>query len=204
MSHDGKRFWDRHARNYDRSMVLLGRPMARAGDLVASSVAGLGRVLELAAGTGHITLRLARAAEQVVATDYADAMVAALRERTSGLANVRCERADLYDLPYPAGSFEAVVAANVLHLVPDVPKALAAMRRMTRPGGLLVVPTFCHAETVVSRTLSRLLTLTGFPGLQRFTSVSFRAALQSAGLEVTRFEVIPGPIPIAYAEAKSL
>lgn len=49
-------------------------------------------------------------------------MVAALEQRVrdAGLMNVRCEQADLYALRFEDGAFDAVVAANVLHLVPDL------------------------------------------------------------------------------------
>src|SRR3970282_875447 len=87
-----------------------------------------------------------------VATDYAEQMVRLLAERVraAGLDNVRCERADLYALTYEPGTFDVVVATNVLHLVPDLEGALAALRRVLRPGGKLVVPTYCHDETRLS------------------------------------------------------
>ena len=197
-------YWDGLAPNYDRSMRLLGRPMPRMVELAAEAVRGSERVLEVAAGTGLVTLALARAAREVVATDYAPAMVEALerRVRAAGLANVRCEAADVYALPYETGSFDAVVAANVLHLVPDLEAALEAMRRVTKPGGLLVVPTFAHAETRLSRFVSRVIGLTGFPGHRRFDTASLRAALEKAGATITRSETIPGLLPIAYVEAR--
>lgn len=195
-------YWDRNAQRYDRSMVLLGRPMPRMVALAGEATQGLGRVLEVAAGTGLVTPALAAGATEVVASDYAPAMVAALerRLRDAGIANVRCAQLDLYALPFEAGSFDAVVAANVLHLVPDLPGALAALRRVLRPGGRLVVPTYCHDETAASRLVSRLLALSGFPGQRRFSAASLAAALAAAGLQVTRQALLPGLIPIGYVE----
>lgn len=195
-------YWERHAARYDRSLGPLGRPLPRMLELVGSAVAGADRVLELAAGTGLVTPVLAGAARGVVSTDYASAMVehldAMVRER--GLTNVRCQRADIYALPFEAASFDAVVAANVLHLVPDLDAALAAMRRMLRPGGRLVVPTFCHDETALSWVVSRLLAVTGFPGHRRFTATSLRAAVAASGVAVDRSETLPGLIPICYVD----
>ena len=153
-------------------------------------------------GTGLLTTAIAGAADHVVATDYADAMVNMLRERVGGstLQNVRCEQADLYALPYPAGTFDVAVAANVLHLVPDVSRAVAALRHVLRPAGRLVVPTFAHDETLLSAAVSRALAVTGFPGHRRFTADSLRRALEHQGLVVERSETLPGLIPIAYVE----
>lgn len=199
--HD-QRYWDRHASNYDRSMSLLGGPLPGMVALAGDAVRGASRVLEVAAGTGLVTRSLSRAAGEVIATDYADAMVSALeaRVRSEGLTNVRCERADLYALRFDPGSFDAVVAANVLHLVPDLPGALAALRRVLKPGGRLVAPTFCHDETALSWVVSRVLGVTGFPGHRRFTVKTLRDALEAAGLRVGRAETLRGILPIGYVE----
>lgn len=200
---DGNRsYWDKHAKNYDRSMSLLGRPIPRMVELAGEATRGLGRVLEVAAGTGLVTPTLAAGAGEVIATDYSAAMVAALEQRVrdAGVANVRCEQADLYALRFDAGTFDAVVAANILHLVPDLPGALAALRRMVKPGGRIVVPTFCHDETAVSWIVSRALAVTGFPGHRRFTAGSLRQAVEDGGVRATRTETLPGLIPIGYVE----
>ncbi len=202
MTNGDRRYWDKHAKNYDRSMSLLGRPIPRMIELVGEATRGLGRVLEVAAGTGLVTPALAAGAGEVIATDYSAAMVAALKQRVrdARVTNVQCEQADLYLLPFDAGSFDAVVAANVLHLVPDLPGALAALRRVSKPGGRVVVPTFCHDETALSWVVSRALAVTGFPGHRRFTAKSLRQAVEDAGVRVTRTETVPGLIPIGYVE----
>lgn len=196
-------YWERHAKNYDRSMALLGRPIPRMLVLVGEAVRGAERVLEVAAGTGLVTTTLAREAKEVVATDYAAEMVTMLEAkiRDEGLTNVRCEQADIYALSYEARSFDVVVAANVLHLVPDLQGALVALRRVLKPGGRLVVPTFCHDENRLSRLVSRVLALSRFPGHRRFTTQTLRESLGAAGLRVGRGETLPGLLPIGYIEA---
>ena len=199
---DGRSFWNRHVKSYDRSMLLLGRPVARMAQLAAGAVRGKSRVLEVGAGTGLVTLALAREAGEVVATDYAAEMVAVLeaKVRSQHLANVRCAQEDLYALPYADRSFDAVVAANVLHLVPNFDAALASLRRVLTTDGLLIVPTYCHAATALSRFLSRILRSAGFPSHRSFTPHSLRHALEMTDLNVQRAQTLSGPIPIRYIE----
>ena len=195
-------YWESKARIYDRITAPLARPMKSAALLAADAVRGENRVLEVAAGTGLFTTAIAGAAREVVATDYATAMVAILAKRVqeAGFQNVRCEQADIKALRFDRASFDCVVAANVLHLMPDLAATLAALRQVLRPDGKLVVPTFCHDETRLAAVLSRLLSLTGFPIKHRFSTRSLCKALEAAGVRVTRFKTLPGLIPVGYVE----
>lgn len=200
-----KDYWERHARNYDASLRwVLGRPLPRMLELASEAVRGKGRVLEVAAGTGIVTSAIAQTCDSVVATDYASAMVESLERRVQdeSLGNVACELADIYALPHQPGEFDAVVAANVLHLVPDLPGAIAALRKVTKPGGLLIAPTFCHDQTRVSWLVSRILAVSGFPGHRRFTLELLKHYLEENGLSVIRAELLPGLIPIGHVEAR--
>lgn len=197
----GRAYWERHAKRYDRATRFLSRPIPRMLELTVDALRGRDRVLEVAAGTGLLTNASAPVVRSVIATDYAPAMIEQLRSSTSKHSNVTCEQADIYDLRFEADAFDAVVAANVLHLVPDLDAALASLRRVLRPGGTLVAPTYLHGETFVARTLSRLFKLTGFPGRRRFTSDSLRRAVEAAGFRIERFERIPGPFPIGFVMA---
>ena len=73
---------------------------------------------------------------RVLATDQSPAMVEATKER-----GVRAEVADADHLPYADGSFDAVVAMWMLYHVPDLDRTLADVRRVLRPGGVLVAAT---------------------------------------------------------------
>jgi len=70
-----REYWERHSRGYDRSLTLLSKPLPRMLELTSNAVTGATRVLEVAAGTGLVTAVIARAAQEVVATDYSSAMV---------------------------------------------------------------------------------------------------------------------------------
>ncbi|HLL23197.1 MAG TPA: methyltransferase domain-containing protein [Kofleriaceae bacterium] len=199
----GRNYWERHAKRYDRATRFLSRPVPRMLALSVDAARGKRRVLEVAAGTGLLTVAIAPVVGELVATDYANEMLAhvAARARDEKLANVHVAQADIAALTFSAASFDAVFAANVLHLVPDLDAALASLRGVLRPGGVLVAPTYLHDETFVARTLARLFRLTGFPSCRRFTTQSLRAAISSAGFRITRSETISGPFPVGFVEA---
>ena len=200
-----RHFWDRKAPQYDGvAKGVLGRPLPRVLELTASAVSAGDTVLEVAAGTGLLTAAIAPRVRQVVATDYAEGMLAILRERmkSAGISNVEAARRDIYALGYAACSFDVVVAGNVLHLVPDLERALDVLCHVLRPGGRLIAPTFVHDETALAWVASRVLAnVLGQPMHRRFTTASLRRALEEHGLRITRAETIPGLIPIGYVES---
>jgi phosphatidylethanolamine/phosphatidyl-N-methylethanolamine N-methyltransferase len=202
MSESERDFWEQAAPRYDSvAKGLLGRPLPRAVELTTGAVAGAGTVLEVAAGTGLLTAAYAPGVGRVVATDLADNMLAILRERMTraGITNVETARRDIDELGYPPASFDAVVAGNVLHLVPDLDRALDALCYVLRPGGKLVAPTFVHDETLRSKVISRVFA--SFMVMhRRFTAASLRSALERHHLRVVNVETIRGPIPIGFVE----
>ena len=169
---------------------------------VARAVRGRERVLELAAGTGLVTRAIAPEVGQLLATDYSEAMVAKLRERAAGegLENVSVEVLDVFELDDAEG-FDAIVAANVLHLLPDVDAALDRMKQALKPGGLLVVPTYCHAQNVLARSVSGVMGLVGFPGQRRLTLDSLEALIAQRGFQIKERELLSGLLPIGYVVA---
>jgi 2-polyprenyl-3-methyl-5-hydroxy-6-metoxy-1,4-benzoquinol methylase len=100
------------------------------------------RVLEVGAGHGTITGRMAEGRE-VVATDVTDRAVEVLRERFAGQPNVSIVHG-IADRTTVDGAFDSVVVLNVLEHIEDHAAALADFREMLLPGGrvILYVPAF--------------------------------------------------------------
>lgn len=102
------------------------------------------RVLDLATGTADLALLLARqyAEVHVVGLDPAERMLAVGRAkiRKAGLADrVRLLAGDAETLPFADAAFDGVTIAFGIRNVPDRPRALCEMRRVTRPGGRVAV-----------------------------------------------------------------
>ncbi len=98
------------------------------------------RVLEIGCGQGDTTRLLLQRfpGAAVTATDYDAAQVELARKRLRSGA-VTVARADATDLPFAAGSFDAVFEFNSLHHIADWRRALAETARVLRPGGFLAV-----------------------------------------------------------------
>lgn len=203
-SRDEREVWDELASGYDRSIRLFDRPYASVREHLRRDLAGAGRVLEVAAGTGLFTGSLSAAVGRLVATDFSWEMVSELRLRVQreGLSNVETAVEDAGALSFPDASFDALVCANALHVMPHPERALAEMRRVLVPGGQLLVPTFGHGATPGARCISRLLALVSrFRSYRRFEAASIERLVEQAGFSVTAVETFPGPLPVLYVRA---
>jgi ArsR family transcriptional regulator len=96
-------------------------------------------VADLGAGTGVLSERLAPFVRRVFAVDSSPEMLAALRGRVAGVANVEVRSGELEHLPLESGSVDAAFMLLVLHYVPEPRRALAEAHRVLRPGGRLVI-----------------------------------------------------------------
>jgi SAM-dependent methyltransferase len=102
------------------------------------------RVLELGPGPGAFTCDAAQRVGpegQIVAVDIQPDMIAQVeaRVREAGLSNVEAHVASAYDLPLDDDSVDRAFLVTVLPEIPDQARALAELRRVLKPGGVLSI-----------------------------------------------------------------
>nr|WP_279285702.1 methyltransferase domain-containing protein [Colidextribacter sp. OB.20] len=171
---------------------------ARAAGLVPKGA----RVLDCAAGTGEFSLAAAERAETVLCTDQSLPMLDRARKKAKkrGLTNITFARRDITALPDPDGSFDAVIAANVLHLLPQPEKAVEELWRVAAPGGRLILPTYLQGRVGTAYgTMIKIYQGVGFHYEHAFTPETYRMLLEGLGLAPVVLEVIPGRVPEGIA-----
>lgn len=133
--------FDRAAEFYDQTRAVP--PEVEAGG-VAAIVAAFGleagaRVLEAGVGTGRWAIPLSRHGYRLHGCDLAVPMMRQLisKQQVSG-ASIMLTQSDITRLPYKDGSFAGVLIVHVLHLVPNYQQAIAEVRRVLQPGGVVL------------------------------------------------------------------
>ncbi len=156
-------------------------------------------VLELATGTGLIARHIVSGAAMVEATDASQEMIQQAR-RENRSAKLRFSVQDMFHLPYAAGSFDVVIVANALHIVPEPEKALGEIRRVLKPDGVLIAPTFTHAgNSLYGRIRAFAMKLAGFPLHSKWSSGEYLAFLERCGWSVRESTVLKASFPMTYA-----
>jgi ubiquinone/menaquinone biosynthesis C-methylase UbiE len=132
--------WDAIAEGYDRYVAPQEVDLATE----ALRLVGLGsgeRFLDVAAGTGGLSLPAARLGAQVLATDWSPAMIERFeaRVREEGLTRAEGRVMDCHALDLANDSFDVTGSQFGVMLVPDQARALREMARVTKPGGRVLV-----------------------------------------------------------------
>jgi demethylmenaquinone methyltransferase/2-methoxy-6-polyprenyl-1,4-benzoquinol methylase len=131
------------------------------------------RILDLAAGTCTSSLDLAKRGARVVACDFSEGMLRRGQRRLGPwLGQVSLIGGDAACLPVATGVFDKVTISFGLRNVQDVPKALAELRRVAKPGGRLVICEFSRPVWPPFRALYRWYLSNVMPALAKLVATN--------------------------------
>lgn len=154
---------------------------AKALEAIPADFAG--KLLEVPVGTGVLSMPVFRTIPkaEIVCLDYSEKMMAAAedRAREMGLTNLTFRQGDVGALPFPDGSFDAVVSLNGFHAFPQKEAAWRETWRVLRPGGLFCGCFYVEGENArTDRCIRRFYVKRGFFTPPFETKNSLRARLE--------------------------
>ncbi len=136
---DTRPAWDKIAPGYDRTNTPTQMWLGNEGLRRAELRAGM-RLLDVAAGSGSLSIPAARLGAQVMATDQSPIMLELLqaRARKEGL-NIETRVMDGHALELDDNSFDMAGSQFGVMLFPDMPKGISEMVRVVKPGGRVLM-----------------------------------------------------------------
>ena len=186
-------FWDKVAPKYARNPVgdfaAYQAKLARLRELLGAE----SRVLEIGCGSGSTALLLAPSVKEFVGADVSAEMVRIANEKLAGsmTQNLRFVQAGAAD-EVSGAPFDAVLAFSLLHLVPDLPAVLEAVRAQLKPDGLFISKTVCLKQ--MNFFVRLLVSMLVIPLMRLFGNAPYVAMLNRADvvrhLEQAGFEII--------------
>lgn len=171
--------------------------------LISAAISKDMRVLEIATGTGLIALNIANSAHSIEAIDFAPQMIKAARKKTVP-PNVQFSIMDATALSFPDHRFDVVIISNALHIMPSPELVLQNIKRVLKPDGLLIAPTFSHGHRKqTGRSMNaRILKLIGFETYWKWTPEEYVTFIRGYGFSVCNWRVLNAAFPLVYLEAK--
>ncbi|WP_160690364.1 class I SAM-dependent methyltransferase [Clostridium sp. C2-6-12] len=186
-----KRFWENVAKWYtplqERKNARLYQDLC---EVISKSLDKNMQVLELACGTGQLTIPLCKKVASWEATDFSEKMIQEAKVRAANFP-VTLAVQDATNLKYEDGRFDAVVIANALHIMPEPHKALMEINRVLKKGGLLIAPTFVY-DGKINKLRIWLMERIGFHTFYKWKSHEYIEFISNRGFHIIDSSVIQG------------
>ena len=203
-----RKFWNHRALNYDEMIGPMYEDAYRKTS--ANSLKYLcaqDNVLEFACGTGIVTVDVAPHVAHIRAIDISDEMVARAQKKVAdaGLRNVHVTQSDLFALGLEAGSFDAVMAFNVLLYVDNFQEVMERIHTLLKPGGVFLSATDCLGWNFSKPAFLKFWrSRTGkMPYVGFFTRRGLAKKIAAGGFEILETEnLFPSPPNIFIAARK--
>ena len=194
-------FWDGAAGIYDLfEDVYNGEVNRKLCNRIAAMIASTDDVLECACGTGMLSKYIARKCRRLIATDFSIGMLKQAKKKCKDLTNIRFAQADIMQLKYKDGTFDKVVAGNVIHLLNEPYMALKELERVCRTGGHIIIPTYVNNENMGKPNLFvRAIEKAGAGFKCQFTYQTYQQFFEKAGYTNAKYTIVEGKMPCAIA-----
>ena len=202
---NNKSFWDRYAKLYDFEILRFsGKAYAEMYRLMSNVLSKEMKVLEIATGTGLIALNIANCVHSITATDFSPKMIETAKRKPAP-ENVSFSVEDATALSFADETFDAVIISNALHIMPEPEMALANIKRVLKPEGLLIAPNYSHGHLKDStwKLNALVLKLIGFETYSKWKPEEYIDFINKNGFSVENWKVMKAAFPLVYLEAKS-
>ncbi|MBO5513055.1 MAG: methyltransferase domain-containing protein [Mogibacterium sp.] len=199
-------YWNKRAASYDDQ--VMGEYADANEQTVLRSLAyckDTDEMLEIACGTGVMTLGIANHVGHITAVDISSAMLCRLREKAQGRCdNLTLIHSDIFDHKFDDKHFDVIAAYNVLLYMENIDEVLERIHSLLKPGGMFLSATDCvggldnaDAEEKRKRVENGELSFVGF-----FTPEELAETIEKAGFTVLESENIHEGTPNQFIAAR--
>ena len=189
---DSGRFWQFAAGFYDRFMKKNQKMFRQLCDCMSPELNKKMNVLELACGTGQLSFALAPRVRLWEATDFSSKMIQEAKGK-GRLRNLYFSVQDATKLPYAPETFDAVVIANALHVIPNPETVMREIHKILKPDGILFAPTFVYIKGDERSGLKgRLMERAGFKTFHKWNAGEYISFFSEHGFCPAHHQLLPG------------
>jgi ubiquinone/menaquinone biosynthesis C-methylase UbiE len=144
-----ERFWDRIAKNYDKRSNKKQENLLKTIENIKRHLGPEDRVLDFACGTGEKALGVSDRVQSVHGIDLSQEMIekASLKAADRQIDNAQFSQTSLFDATLEPGSYDAIMAFYIFHLVDDPAQVFKRICELLKPDGRLICETPCLSES---------------------------------------------------------
>jgi len=141
-----ERFWNRLSKNYDKQ--AKDKAYKLINDKSKKYLKTKDTILDFACATGLYSFEFANNVKEIQAFDISSEMIKIAKNKAMNIKmdNISFSQTTLFDERYTDGTFDAILALNILLYFEDVEKVLNRMNDLLKPDGLIITSTACLKE----------------------------------------------------------
>ena len=194
-------FWDKTAKFYSLFVYQDHKAYEKLFALIRPKVKKR-YVLELATGNGVIAKNIADVTKKIEASDGSVKIIKQAK-KNNPFTHLHFSVQDFYTLPYKEETFDVVIIANALHIIDHPEKVLYEIKRVLKKDGLLIAPTFTHANhSLMGKVKASFMKKLGFPLYHKWSTQDYLLFLENQGWQIEKSQVIKASFPLTYVECK--
>jgi ubiquinone/menaquinone biosynthesis C-methylase UbiE len=202
-------FWKATAEGYDEWIASDFQDQYEVNwDMLTKYIHPPQRVLDVGCGPGDLSIRISQRCHGVWGVDVTPEMIRIAEQKTAlEPANVQFQQADACDLPFEDYTFDTVMSVNALQAMYRPEMALAEMCRVLKPGGELLLITYCFGDSSLSDSASLIDWAIKYKALavwQSFKLTQVADLLQTNGFEVVEAQKIWEAPVVGFLLGKSI
>ncbi len=193
-----EKFWDRIASKFDRiekSDISYKIFIEKAREYIKAD----DTIIDFGCGTGLICNEIAKNVRNIQAIDISTKMIEISKNKASEckIQNIDFARTTIFDEKFKVGSFDAIIAFNIFHLLEEPQKYFQRLHQMLKPGGLIISSTPCMSEAYLLNSVLKFFSNIGMtPKLTSFTSSEMEHLLLNESFKTIEFNRIKPKSPI--------
>ncbi|MCD7809497.1 MAG: class I SAM-dependent methyltransferase [Erysipelotrichaceae bacterium] len=182
-----RNFWEKVAFIYTRFMHRNDSTYKDICCIIDNYLDESMNVLEIACGTGQLSKHLYNKVNHYIATDFSLNMIQHAQKNNP---QITFSMADATNLHYKDQTFDVVIIANALHIMPYPDKALKEIYRVLKPNGLIIAPTFVYEHKHYIQMW--FLEKTGFHTYHKWSRMEYNQYISSFGFNEIESHLMKG------------
>jgi 2-polyprenyl-3-methyl-5-hydroxy-6-metoxy-1,4-benzoquinol methylase len=192
-----EKFWNKFSKNYDKQ-AKGDKTYIKTLDIIKKYFKPGDTVLDFACATGLFSLELAKDAKEVHGIDISSEMIVIANKKVSerGIKNADYVQGSIFDERYKSGSYDLILALNILLYFQDTGKVIKRLNQLLKPGGLIISETACLATkktflSYVSVSIIFLLTRIGIlPKIRFFKIPELEDIIEKGSFQIVETEIL--------------
>ena len=196
-----EKFWDKVSFKFDKRSHKIDQTEIKTLEKTKKYLNVNDIVLDYGCGIGTIAIEISRNVKKIHGIDISQKMIDVAKRKAAerNIKNLHFTQSTIFDERYKRGSFDVILAFNILHFLEDTQQVMTKINELLKPEGLIISVTPCLGEkksfiNILIFLLVFLQTKMGMlPYIRFFRICEFEDSIANANFKIVESESLDNP-----------